>query len=69
MLCQTAAYFQKVLVFQERTIGNSPLNWTDTLVLHFIGGNKWAVSCLKPYFSRGNMFDVYVQLGSRAENP
>ena len=38
ILCQTAVYFGKVLVFQERTIGNSPLNWTETLVLHFIGG-------------------------------
>ena len=25
MLCQTAVYFRKVLVFQERTIGNSTL--------------------------------------------
>ena len=24
MLCQTAVYFRKVLVFQERTISNSP---------------------------------------------
>ena len=42
ILCQTAVYFRDVLVFQECTVGNSPVHWTETLVLHFIGSNKWA---------------------------
>ena len=42
ILCQTAVYFTDVLVFHGRTVGNSPVHWTEILVLHFIGSNKWA---------------------------
>ena len=41
ILCQTTVYFRDVLIFQERTVGNSPVHWTETLVLHFIGSYKW----------------------------